>query len=385
MLRAYRLSSRFTPGMFAASLALALLAGPLVAGSASAAPPWASLISFKRIEADADNPYELDETHGPWMIMAASFAGESADKQAHDLVLELRKKFGLEAYVFQQSFDFTQAEVGLGWNKYGGRKMMKPMHATKFTEIAVLVGHFPSVEDPGLEKTLDKIKYAKPQVLDRKENNSTQRMAVLRSLYRFIDPDEAERTKGPMGSAFVTRNPLIDEAFFTAKGLEPFVVDMNRDLKYSLLTNPAKYTVRVASFRGVDTLKPAEFERLTSKQDEMAKIDKAAMKASRLCEALREQGVEAYEFHDRTESIVTIGSFDTVGSERPDGKTEINPAVHQIMKAYGPVETRVPGAEGLVLAPRMLVGIAFDTQPLPVEVPRESIGAAYNPTRSLFR
>jgi hypothetical protein len=130
-------------------------------------------------------------------------------------------------------------------------------------------------------------------------------------------------------------------------------------------------------------MKPAEFEKLTSRQREKSKIDEAAEKAYRLCAALRERGVDAYQFHDRTESIVTIGSFDSVGSERPDGRTEINPAVHEIMKEFGPVEARLPGQAAKGLAPRVVAGIALDPQPLPVEVPRESIAAAYNQTKLL--
>lgn len=352
---------------------------------AAAAPPWAALIPFKRIDADASKSYELEESHGPWMIMAASFAGPTAQQQAHDLVLEMRQRYKLEAYVFQQTFDFSQPTEGLGFNQYGGPKRMKYMHAAKFQEIAVLVGNFGSVENPELDKTLEKIKYAKPQTLAREENSKTQRMAVVRSLYRFVDSNPLTKTKGPMGSAFVTRNPLLPQEYFAAQGLDPFVADMNRDLAHSLLRCPGKYTVRVASFRGVDTMKPAEFEKLTSQPRKMAKIDEAALKASRMCAALREQGVEAYEFHDRTESIVTIGSFETVGSERPDGKTEINPAVHKIMQDCSPQETNIPGQASMGVAPKMIAGLPFDPQPLPVLVPKESIAAAYNQTKSMFR
>jgi hypothetical protein len=349
---------------------------------AVAAPPWASMIPFKRIDADPNKTYELEEKHGPWLILAASFAGAEAEQQAHDLVLELRQRYKWEAYTFEQVFDFSQGTEGLGLDKYGGRKKMKYMHAAKFHEIAVMVGNFGSVDDPELDRALEKIKFAKPDVLSREGNSKTQRMAMVRSLYRFVDSNPVTKTKGPMGSAFVTRNPLLPEEYFAAKGLDPFLVEMNRDLPNSLLECPGKYTVRVASFRGVDTMKPAEFEKLTR---ERSRIDEAANKAYVLCEALRKQGVEAYQFHDRTESIVTIGSFNSVGSERPDGKTEINPAVHEVMKRYSPVEKRLPGQTGLALVPVVIAKIVLDSQPLPVEVPRESIGAAYNQTKSAYR
>ena len=357
----------------------ALMLSPAVS---FAAPPWATMIPFKRIDADPNKSYELEESHGPWLILAASFAGPKAEEQAHDLVLELRQRYKWEAYTFRQVFDFSQSTEGLGYDRYGGRKKMKYAHAAKFHEIAVMVGNFGSVEDPELERTLEKIKYAKPDVLARDGNTKTQRMAGLRSVYRFVDSNPLTKTKGPMGSAFVTRNPLLPEEYFAAKGLDPFLVELNRDLPNSLLDCPGKYSVRVASFRGVDTMKPAEFEKLTR---ERSRIDEAADKAYRLCEALRKQGYEAYQFHDRTESIVTVGSFNSVGSERPDGKTEINPAVHDIMKRLGPQEARLPGQASLGLAPKVVAGIPLDSQPLPVEVPRESIAAAYNQTKTMYR
>ena len=58
--------------------------------------------------------------------------------------------------------------------------------------------------------------------------------------------------------------------------------------------------------------------------------------AHKLTLALRKKGYEAYEFHDRFSSIVTVGSFDSTGTPRADGKTEINPAAYKIMCAFRP-------------------------------------------------
>jgi hypothetical protein len=357
----------------------------LVAATASAAPPWATLVPFKKVEADPDKAYELDEKHGPWIIMAASFAGASAEQQAQDLVLELRQKFKLEAYTFRQAFDFTKPTEGNGLSKDGSPRRMRYLYNTKFEEIAVVVGHFQSPEDPQLEKTLERIKYARPAVFQREENKSTQRMGSLRDVYRAIVNDPSRKSKGPMGAAFATRNPLVPEGFFTSQGLDPFVAEMNRDLPHSLLKCPGRYTVRVATFRGVDTMKPAEFERLTKQERKYSKIDEAALKASELCKLLRQQGVEAYEFHDRTESIVTVGSFQEVGQPRIDGKTEINPAIHRIMETFGPIKQQKPGTNMEEVYARVLNGLRFDPQPIPVQVPKQSIAATYDPANSPYR
>jgi hypothetical protein len=95
--------------------------------------------------------------------------------------------------------------------------------------------------------------------------------------------------------------------------------------------------------------------------------------------------VEAYEFHDRYESIVTVGSFESIGSKQPDGTTELNPAVHRLMQEYGPQKQALPGQAGLGLTPRAMNGIPFDIQPVPVQVPRTSVAAAYRPSNQLLR
>jgi hypothetical protein len=358
----------------------------LFAAGALAAPPWATLVPFKKIEADPNKNYELDEKQGPWMIMAASFAGPSAEQQSHDLVIELRQKYKLEAYAFRRNYDFSKPTDGLGYNRYGGPRRMRYLSNQKFDEIAVLVGNFASIQDPQIDRALNAIKRAKPDSLDpNKKPDSSQRLLGARTLYSMMSANPEKREKGPMGAAFVARNPLLPKELFVAEGLDPFVYDMNKDLSYSLLKCPGQYTVRIASFRGVDTMKPADFERLTTQRRDMSKLDKAALNAAKLCATLREKGIEAYEFHDRTESYVTIGAFSDVGQPRPDGKTEINPAIHKIMRDYGPVEKAKPGTNEVELYARVINGIRIDPQPIPVKVPRQSIATAYNETNSLLR
>jgi hypothetical protein len=249
----------------------------------------------------------------------------------------------------------------------------------------VLVGNYASVDSVEIEKALDRIKHIKPATLVQEyRGTSSQRYAALRYIVRTVTRDPEVKLKGPMGAAFVTANPLLPEEYFHSQGLDPFLIEINEDLEYSLLKCPGNYTVRVATFTGVDTMKPAEFERKISERRNLSKIDEAAIKASKLCAALREKGIEAYEFHDRTESMVTIGSFADYGSQRADGKIEINPAMHRIMEQYGPIETTLPNGT-IGLQARLLAGIAFDAQPWPVQVPRQSAAAAYNQSQSLFR
>ena len=136
--------------------------------------------------------------------------------------------------------------------------------------------------------------------------------------------------------------------------------------------------MKVATFTGHVVIDQKVIKQVESGAALGSRLADAADKAHRLTLALREKGYEAYEFHDRYSSIVTVGSFKTPGTPRSDGRTEINPAIHKIMTTFGAQTTVVPGkAAPEVGRPKKLVGIPFDLQPLPVEVPLRSLSSDY--------
>ncbi len=372
------------------TLVMAVLGGCLVAAiPGQAAPPWLSVFSFGGSDTSAKQatktpakPLELTEREGPWLILATSFSGPQAELQAGQLVQELRDSYGMSAYVHRLHFDYTKPVNGLGVDKYGNPRKFKHLNGQEYDELAVMVGNYSGVEDPNAQKALDILKTARPKCLVNEkppeaEGKKQWYSAQLNYLQRQM---RQTKSRGPMGNAFVTRNPLLPEEMFTAKGLDPFVVDMNKDMEFSLLKNKSRYTVRIASFRGVDTMSPKKYEELTSKDRPIPKIEEAANKAHQLTAHLRSQGYEAYEFHDTTESIVCVGGFNDVGSPRQDGKMEINPAVLKMMQQFGPTEQKLPGQNAKQLQPRIILNMPLDYQPMPVEVPRSSIAAQYSPT-----
>ena len=100
--------------------------------------------------------------------------------------------------------------------------------------------------------------------------------------------------------------------------------------------------------------------------------------AHRLTMALRQKGYEAYEFHDRYASMVTVGSFNSVGTPRADGKIEINPQAHAIMETFGADKKVTPGQNTAQVGnPKIEAGIPLDIQPMLVETPKRSIGAQF--------
>ncbi len=359
---------------------MAAFLGMAMCGVTSARPPW-QLVALRRVEADPQKTYELTDAAGPWLIFAASFAGEGAQDDACALVLELRKRFKVPAYIHSQRFDFTQKVQGIGINKDLSPKQMKYDKAGVFDEYAVLVGDFPSVDDPDLQRALKELKYARPECISQLSPKSTLRFAGLRELQKRITRDTEKKSKGPMGNAFATPNPLLPHEYFAPKGVDSLVLRMNKDVPHSLLDCPGKYTVRVATFRGNVVIDQRKVEEIESGDEQMkSQLEQAAIKAHRLTETLRQRNVDAYEFHDRYESFVTVGSFDWVGRPRADGKQEMNPAILRIIQQFSPNQQPLVDQSGRSVAglqPKTLDGVAFDVQPWPVEVPQRSIATDY--------
>jgi hypothetical protein len=362
---------------------LILLGG--IVSAVHAAPPWVNLVSFNQVEADPDKGYVLTENNGPYLIMACSFSGEGAEKQAQDLVLELRKRYKLPAFTYRKTFELSKAQ-GRGFDSFGEPVRMKYHAGDKIEEVAVMVGEYPAVDDSNAQKTLKKIKYATPKCLAINDHeNTNQTLAGWREIQHNLQEaiGSQKKEKGPLGHAFITPNPLLPPGFFLQKGIDPFLVNLNKDLEYSLLKCPGKYTVQVATFKGQVFIKQNEIEEVQKGKKKITDgLVNAANKATQLTQALRLKGYEAYEFHDRNASIVTVGSFNSVGNPLADGRIELNPKILAIMKNFGAEtekrEINDPNSIALNSKPQSLAGIYFDIQPIPVQVPKVSLSESMN-------
>lgn len=357
-------------------ISLAMVTGLLLTTSTLCAEnPFDYLFfPFQKVDADPEKRYAVTQDQGPWMVMATSFRGPGAEKQAHNLIIELRKEFKLEAFMHRRSYDFSNKVEGRGIDKYGKPKQMVYSRNVQFDEIAVLVGNFESLQSDDAQQLLKKIKTMHPRTLGPEPNaGTTQVYAGLRSLQRKLNLSADK--KGPMGRAFIIRNPNLPAEYFTQKSVEPFVERLNSGVAHSLLKNPGKYSVQVATFRGkvvYDIEKDYDADAAVSNS-----LVKAAEDAHKLVTALRKQGIEAYEYHDRHESVVCVGSFQSLGMRQIDGKINLEPRVAAVMKAYGAQRVQIPNSTQFGLRPKTLGGIQFDIQPRPIHVPKKSIGSSY--------
>lgn len=345
--------------------------------SAAADPPWSRLLAAHRVDADPEKEYRLTEANGPWLIMAASFAGGGAEEQAQDLVLELRKRYKLPAYVHEMKFEFTDAE-GRGIDRYNQPLKFK-YQKDGGEQIAVLVGDFQDASDEDAQKALRRIKTMTPDAIKIEDGKTTnQQLANWREICRWESGKESKR--GPMSAAFLTANPLIpDEYFNPHHGIDPEVVEWNKPAEYSLLTCPGKFTVQVATFRGKSEIRQDKVRAIEKGEADFgSSLEEATILAHKMTVALRAKGYEAYEFHDRYASIVTVGSFDSAGTPRADGKTEINPQMYQVMQRFRSKNSTDGGQGTTLLMPKTIINIPFDMEPIPIHVPRPSISQAYS-------
>lgn len=298
-------------------------------------PTLANLVPFrKRVEADPGRDYRLAEENGPWLIMAASFEGDDAVPDAQELVFELRKRFNLKAYFHEMTFKFDDDSLGTA-AQLGGTRRTRYQTGEKSHEVAVLVGDFEAVDDSDARKTLEKIKYGVfPHCLGEEENTTLAFASIRRFQRQILRTANAEVKKGPLGHAFITTNPLIPPEYFAPRGVDKFVEEINEDLKYSLLNCPGNYTVQVAKFQGTSYVGDHDIGKAGKKAPSRSRLEEAAHKANVLTRALRSKGWEAYEFHDRSSSIVTIESFASPGRKLPGGGIQLDPRIQQIVQTF---------------------------------------------------
>jgi hypothetical protein len=360
-----------------------LLVGLLVS-LAFAAPgianPWQKLLPFKKVEAKANKTYPLTDANGPWMILATVFRGDNAERQAHELVFELRKKYKLEAYTHVHVFDYTKVGRAWGVNPDGTKSVSWQAREDDVKEVAVMVGNFASLDDDRAIDTLKKVKAIEPASLRTDAAKQTQVYSDLRqAMY-------AKQKKGPMGAAFVVTNPLLPPEYFNSAGLDKLVLEMNKEVPHSLLDCPGKYSLKVATFSGTAAINQQKIRDPAHVKKMGYTLDEAAEDAHKLTEALRRQGYEAYEFHEREQSIVTVGNFEVATVTAPDGRRVPNPQIDRLTKVFGVQVAPNPSNTAMEMPLHEIQRrkqafphgwSLLDLHPTVIQVPKRPLSAAY--------
>ena len=372
-------------------------------------PLWKQLIPRKQIEANPHSDYTLTQENGPWLVLAATFSGAAGEADARELVLELRRDFNLPAYYYAMTFERDRIAPGRGIDDAGARIKRRYSRGNHSLEHAVLVGEFPSLDDPAAQEMLQQVKYLHPESLSgEKKDKTTQSLAKVRRFHNYLRRNmENQRVRGPLGHAFLARNPILPKEYFAPVGIDKDVAKWNKGIEHSLMKCPGRYSIRVATFRGRTELhaKSIDQEKLNTRvAEESDPLVQAVKNAHLLTEALRNKGWEAYEFHGRQESYVAVGSFNDA-KQLPDGRLLLdNRDAQIIINTFGATAPNNvfnrPAAQDLQLEqmkkqqflnsfanqkgaiatgfyPKRFVGLPFDIHPQPVVVPRETISSAY--------
>ncbi len=275
----------------------------------------ASDVDARRTKAVKGKTYKLTKNHGPWMIMVASFhtppdgyvsdEGLTPREAADELVYELRKK-GFPAYVYKR-----EQIVEKGAIRSRNSKVKKVKYTSDHGGFTVLAGNYKGAASKNAKKALKWIKKYQPKFLsevDKRSNN----------VIKLKSGGILKRTPGrktPLSRAFLTINPMLTPAEVQITKDRPLLLKLNSGSEYSLLKNRGKFTVTVASFRGTSKTKVGN-KKSRNPFKASNSLDKAGMKAWELAKTLRAKNVDAYVFHDKYKSIVTVGSFD---SEKDSG------------------------------------------------------------------
>ena len=274
------------------------------------------------IEAIRGKNYGLTAKHGPWMIMVTSLWGntpeqeQQAEKAAQELVFQLRRK-GIPAYTYRQDDKIERIDS----TDRQGRRSQRRVTA-QHGMIAVLAGNYRNADDKVAQQTLKYIKKFKPVVNVEWQGQSLEVPLVLES-------------------AFLAPNPVLSPEEFAKNNRDPLIVKLNSNVEHSLLENKGKYTLVEASFNGQSSIKPTKFEQFDRLLTNKAKIslDNAARESWELMTTMRKQGIEAYLYHDRYRSIVTVGSF----------MSDKDPRISQLIENFRAKETMNPQTKQMVL------------------------------------
>ncbi|MFQ5731865.1 MAG: hypothetical protein ACE5KM_07915 [Planctomycetaceae bacterium] len=291
----------------------ALIAGLVVSVTANPASA--------KIDAVRGRKYQITKRHGPWMIMVGTFhtppperrgKGMTPRQAADELVYELRRK-GIPAYAFSQKGAWGAV------NTVDRTGQQRRSFAAYRGGIAVLAGNYASPRDKVAQATLKYLKRFQPKFLsDIEGRQRAGNTAILRTrgggLFRSTPGKPT-----PFAGAHLTPNPLLSPAELNSRKKDPLLRKLNSGSDLSLLKNPGKYSLIVASFYGksVTGVNSGGFRRKFVKFQVGNSLDKAGREAWDLAVALKKyHGIQAWVFHDHHKSVVTVGSFDSPRDRR---------------------------------------------------------------------
>lgn len=236
-------------------------------------------VSFCRAAIDTSSsgqtPFPLKQNNGPWMVLVKSFVGAEAVKTANDLAQELRQEHKISAYVL-----IKPAEKNTQVQQTG----LQQGRVRSFDQAVVLAGDCKN--ETVAQPLCLKIRKIKPKSITREMTSVVQ------------------WEQGVLATAFLVPNPLAPKPQAETPKPDSLLIKMNTG-QYNLYSCPGQYTLQVIVFQGGIAYTGEQAKRL----EKASLLEAAGEHAEQVTRELRKNGYEAYVFHARTSSLVTVGSF----------------------------------------------------------------------------
>jgi hypothetical protein len=253
-------------------------------------------------------PYLLTRDAGPFMVMAHTFRGPDAARYALALVLELRRDFGVPAWIFYQKVQPMHSLVRnvppTAPTYQRAAELTMPEKVRVYDEAAVLVGNCRTLKES--QELLNRVKAMHPKCIDG-----------MPSIWPW-------RKGQGLSRAMRCTNPYVPAQYLYPSKNDPLIKQMNAG-PHSVFNCPSRYTLQIAEFTGKSTLEangdkklnirenPSALERMLQQSPLAHAADDAEKLADALAKAddIRRTGYQPYVYHDRFSSKVTIGAFDS--------------------------------------------------------------------------
>lgn len=304
------------------------------------------LLSCSTSSSAQDSPvalkYPLTQKEGPYVVYVSSFRGDESLTFANNLAEELRTRHRLLAFVFERVDESAKADSKVlhdlqvqqlgGTDKiHGTEERQKLKKFRVLCEYAVFVGNYPSFEKA--KDAADRIKKLEPpqsipqygiheyrrpdKLVEQDEDNSRFGEFNRRIPTEMVQGDKlAQQQMNPFRQAFPARNPALPRAEARQQNsFDPAWIQLNAKEPHSIFTCPKPWTIIVAKFEPPVIVQSTFRSSIFNAADTAGQgrgLEVAAENGRKLAEYLRDggRGYDAYVFHTRTNTIVTVGAFD---------------------------------------------------------------------------
>jgi hypothetical protein len=271
-----------------------------IPASSRAAPP----------ETDPLQIYNVTPQAGAWMILASSYSGDEGKELARQLVLDLRSKHHLPAYVWNLSAEQRrrQEEADRAQRAQTGAPA-RPGGVRFKDEWAVLIGGYADINAASAAlPTIRKLPLPDLHL-------PGDRLPFDSEFYTEQTGEIKRAVISPYAKAMCVPNPTVRRD--QKKKFDPFWTTLNEYESYSLLKCRKRWTFAVKEYAGASMVQSKAttgglFDGLAwlgGKQTGEI-LDAAGQQAHNLATTLEQCNFEAHVFHTRYSSIVTIGNFD---------------------------------------------------------------------------